>query len=75
VILDHVVVSSQTSAVTLDGLAETERSVLDERLILSAFGWAVNNRSVASSSDRNQQSNFPAVHLPSSDWERKLYRS
>jgi hypothetical protein len=57
-------VSSQASAVTLDGLAETERSVLGERLILSAFGWAINDRSVASSFRLRPADKFHAVHPP-----------
>jgi hypothetical protein len=46
-------VSSQASAVTLEELSLAEQSVVGKRLILSAFGWAINDRPVASSSDRN----------------------
>jgi hypothetical protein len=64
VILDHVVVSSQASAVTLKELPLAEQSVVGKQLILSALCWAINDRSVASSSDRNQRTNFHVVHPP-----------
>jgi hypothetical protein len=64
VILDHVVVSSQASAVTLKELPLAEQSVVGKRLVMSALCWAINDRSVASSFRSRPADKFHAMHPP-----------
>jgi hypothetical protein len=64
VILDHVVVSSQASAVTLKELPLAEQSVVGKRLAMSALCWAINDQSVASSFRSRPADKCHVVHPP-----------